>query len=39
MNQIVEFVVLQDRSKITEDTEFTDWETLAEDLDAFVASL
>jgi len=39
MNQIVEFVVLQDRSKITEDHEFTDWETLAEELDAFVASL
>ena len=38
MNQIVEFVVLQDRSRITEDTEFTDWETLEEELDAFVAS-
>ncbi len=39
MNQIVEFVVLQDRSKITEDHEFTDWETLAGELDAFAASV
>ena len=39
MNQIVEFVVLQDRSNITEDQEFTDWETLAGALDAFVASV
>ena len=39
MNQIVEFVVLQDRSKIDEDQEFTDWETLGEELDAFVSKL
>ncbi|MEX3008432.1 flavodoxin domain-containing protein [Hoeflea sp. TYP-13] len=39
MNQIVEFVVLQDRSKITEDQEFTDWETLEEELDAFVSAV
>lgn len=39
MNQIVEFVVLQDRSNITEDQEFTDWETLADELDAFVGSI
>lgn len=39
MNQIVEFVVLQDRSNITEDQEFTDWETLADEVDAFVSSV
>ena len=39
MSQIVEFVVLQDRSTFTEDHEFTDWETLAEELDAFIASV
>ncbi len=39
MNQIVEFVVLQDRSSITEDQEFTDWETLADELDDFMSSV
>ncbi|MEM6462152.1 MAG: flavodoxin domain-containing protein [Pseudomonadota bacterium] len=38
MNQIVEHIVLEDRTKITEDHEFTDWDTLAQELDAFVAS-
>ncbi|WP_419910870.1 flavodoxin domain-containing protein [Hoeflea sp.] len=39
MNQIVEHVVLENRAPITEDREFTDWDALGKELDAFVASV
>ena len=39
MSQIVEHLVLEDRAKITEDREFTDWDALGETLDAFAASV
>ncbi|MDA4844284.1 flavodoxin domain-containing protein [Hoeflea poritis] len=38
MNQIVEHVVLENRAPITEDREFTDWDALGKELDAFVQS-
>ena len=39
MEQIVEFVVLKDQEKITEDCEFTDWDKLREDIGAFAGTL
>ena len=38
MNQIVEHIVLEDREKITEDREFTDWDALGDAVDAFAGS-
>lgn len=35
MGQIVEHVVLEDRETITEDREFTDWDSLKDNLDEF----
>lgn len=39
MNQIVEHVVLENRGKIKGDREFTDWDRLGDELDAFVAGV
>ncbi len=39
MEQIVEFVVLKDHEKISEDKEFTDWKQLDSDIETFANSV
>ncbi len=39
MSHIIEHVVLKDRERITEDREFTDWNSLRSDVSQFVASI